>query len=405
VITYCQARTIAETMVQEAWASRERAAFAFPPSQLAFDPSDLVTLSASGRSFSLRLTGLSVGEAIEAEAMSIEPQLYGAFAAPVRQPAATAPTVYGQQLAAFMDLPLIRGDEVPYAGSVAAFGDPWPGGVAFYRSPTTAGYTLKADVVTPATIGTTQTDLYSGPSSRWDYGNVLRVAMAHGGLASEDDILVLGGANVAAIENADGEWEVIQFATATLVAPGVYDLSELLRGQSGTEGAIRDPVAAGARFVVLDASVRQVDMTASDIGLPFNWKYGPAPYDIGHPAFSTKLAFAFRGIGLRPLSPVQVRAQFSSGDLAITWIRRTRIGGDSWEQTEVPIGEDSEAYEIDVMSGSTVVRTLTPASPSITYAAAQQTADFGSPQPSYTLRIYQLSPIYGRGQVREVVVP
>jgi hypothetical protein len=234
---------------------------------------------------------------------------------------------------------------------------------------------------------------------------VLRVSMAYGSLASADDILVLGGANIAAIENMDGEWEVIQFATATLVSPGVYDLSGLLRGQAGTEGAMRDPVAAGARFVILDASVRQVDMTAADIGLPFNWKYGPAPYDIGHPAFSTKLAFAFRGIGLRPLSPVQVRGQFSSGDLIITWMRRTRISGDSWEQTEVPVGEDSEAYEVDIMAGSSVVRTLTAASPSATYTAAQQTADFGSVQPSYTLRIYQLSPIYGRGQVREVVVP
>jgi hypothetical protein len=30
---------------------------------------------------------------------------------------------------------------------------------------------------------------------------------------------VLGGANICAIQNADGDWEVIQFATATLVAP------------------------------------------------------------------------------------------------------------------------------------------------------------------------------------------
>ena len=106
--------------------------------------------------------------------------------------------------------------------------------------------------------------------------------MANGELTSADQILVLGGANVAAVENADGEWEVIQFTTATLVSPGVYDLSGLLRGQSGTEAAMRDPVAAGARFVLLDAAVRQVDMTQADVGLAFNWKYGPAPYDIGN---------------------------------------------------------------------------------------------------------------------------
>ena len=279
------------------------------------------------------------------------------------------------------------------------------GGVAVYRSPATAGYTLRANLATPASIGTTQTELPSGPVSRWDHANVLRVAMAHGSLASADQILVLGGANLAAIENADGEWEVIQFAKAALVSAGVYDLSGLLRGQAGTEGAMRDPVAAGARFVILDASVSQVDMTASDIGLPFNWKYGPAPYDIGHSTYSTKLAFAFRGIGLRPLAPVHVRGEFSSGDLVIRWIRRTRIDGDNWEQADVPLGEDREVYEIDIMNGATVVRTLTANSPSATYTAAEQAADFGISQPSYILRICQLSTIYGRGQVKEVVVP
>ena len=81
---------------------------------------------------------------------------------------ATTPTVYGAQLGVFLDLPLIRGDEVPHAGYVAAFGSPWPGGVAFYRSPTTSGYTLKALAATPAKIGETVTAFHSGPVSRWD---------------------------------------------------------------------------------------------------------------------------------------------------------------------------------------------------------------------------------------------
>jgi len=405
VTTYQSARGIAETLVQEAWASRERAKFALPPSRLALDASDLVTLTANGRSFPLRLTGLSVGDAIEAEALSIEPQLYDSFAGPIRQPVTATPTIYGAQLAAFMDLPLIRGDEVPYAGSVAAFGDPWPGGVAFYRSPTTSGYTLKALAPTPAKIGTTATAFYAGPVSRWDDGNVLRVSMANGELASADELVVLGGANVAAVENADGEWEVIQFTTATLNSAGVYDLSGLLRGQAGTEGAMRDPVAAGARFVILDAAVRQVDMTAADVGLPFNWKYGPAAYDIGNMGYQARLGFAFTGVGLRPLAPVHVTGAFSGGDLTINWVRRTRIGGDSWEQTEVPLGEDSEAYAVDVLNGPTIVRTLASTSPTVVYTAAQQAADFGSPQATYTLRVYQLSASYGRGQVREVVVP
>lgn len=405
VTTYAQARGVAETLLQEAWAARERSKFMLPPSRLALDASDLVTLDANGRSFALRLTGLSVGDATEAEALSIEPQLYDAFAAPTRNETAPAPAAYGAQLGVFLDLPLIRGDEVPHAGSVAAFGSPWPGGVAFYRSPASAGYTLKAIAGTPARIGTTQTAFHAGPVSRWDRGNVLRVAMANGALTSAAEILVLGGANLAAVQNADGAWEVIQFASSALVSPGVYDLSGLLRGQFGTEGAMRNPVASGARFVILDGALRQVDMTAADIGLPFNWKYGPAPYDIGHTAYQTLPGFAFEGVGLRPLSPAHVKGRFSGGDLVMSWVRRTRQSGDGWEQAEVPLGEESEGYEVDIMNGSAVMRTLASGSPSVTYTASQQAADFGAAQPSYTVRVYQLSPSYGRGQVREVTVP
>ena len=85
-------------------------------------------------------------------------------------------------------------------------------------------------------------------------------------------------------------------------------------------------------------------------------------------------------------------------------MRRTRIGGDSWDSVEVPLGEDEERYEIDILDGSNVMRTLTATTPTATYTAAQQTADFGSPQPTVSLRISQLSATRGRGTPREAVL-
>jgi hypothetical protein len=309
-------------------------------------------------------------------------------------------------VAAFLDLPLIRGDEISHAGIVAAFADPWPGSVAFCRSPTDSGFEVKALATQPATMGSTETMLNPGPSGRWDRANVLRVKLGGGMLASADPLLVLGSSNLAAIEAGEGVWEIFQFATATLVAPLTYDLSDLLRGQYGTEGAMVSAIPAGARVVLLNAALVQVDMTASDVGLAYNWKYGSSRYDIGHPSFVTRSAFAFQGIGLRPLSPCHVSGSFeASGDLTVNWIRRTRQDGDGWEQVEVPLGEDIEAYEIDVMDGANVARTLSSNAPSVTYAVDQQIADFGALQESYTLRVYQLSASYGRGQGREAIVP
>jgi hypothetical protein len=56
-----------------------------------------------------------------------------------------------------------------------------------------------------------------------------------------------------------------------------------------------------------------------------------------------------------------------------------------------------ERYEIDILDGSDVVRTLTATSPAATYSSADQTTDFGAPQSSVSLRLYQLSATRGRG--------
>ena len=55
------------------------------------------------------------------------------------------------------------------------------------------------------------------------------------------------------------------------------------------------------------------------------------------------------------------------------------------------------------MDGNIVKRTLTSNEPSVTYTAAQQTADWGAelaPGDSLTIRICQLSARIGRGTVR-----
>ena len=67
----------------------------------------------------------------------------------------------------------------------------------------------------------------------------------------------------------------------------------------------------------------------------------------------------------------------------------------------MPLNEDAEAYDVEVLDGSgTVIRTVSglPA-PSWTYPAAAQATDFGGALNAYTANVYQLSVLYGRGQV------
>ena len=64
------------------------------------------------------------------------------------------------------------------------------------------------------------------------------------------------------------------------------------------------------------------------------------------------------------------------------------------------LGEASEAYEVDILDGpdGAVLRTLGDlASPTVVYTAAEQVTDFGTPEATIHLRIFQLSATIGRG--------
>jgi hypothetical protein len=309
----------------------------------------------------------------------------------------------GQPFGLFLDLPLLTGSESLHAGYVAAAQRPWPGAVAFLRSPETSGFSLRATVTAAVTTGTALDPLPVGPEGRLDRATRLRVKLDYGQLQSVTHLAMLSGANAAAIRNADGAWEVLQFETVELVAPATYELSNLMRAQAGTDGAMTASLPAGARFVLLDRALASVDMSPDDVGLTFNWRFGPASRDIGH-ASHVAASHAFTGAGLRPYSPVHVRGTRTGGDLAITWTRRTRIGGDAWSSGDVLLAEESERYEIDILDGATVKRTIAATSPAATYSAADQIADFGTPQSACKIRLYQLAAGYGRGTPRAAVV-
>src|SRR5690606_5812234 len=221
---------------------------------------------------------------------------------------------------------------------------------------------------------------------------------------------VLNGANAVAVENADGEWEIVQFTTAELNQPGRWKLTGLLRGQRGSEHAMRDPVAAGARVLVLNGALGQPGIEPGQAGVTLTWRAGPANRDVTDPAF-TEESVTIMGKGLRPLSPVHVRAEWQDdGDIHLSWIRRTRVGGDAWGPADVPLGEETEAYEVEILDGSggDVVRTVTGlGAPAWLYTATDQATDFGAPvayPDTLTVRVFQLSATFGRGTGRETTL-
>ena len=210
------------------------------------------------------------------------------------------------------------------------------------------------------------------------------------------DTQVLNGANAAAVQRADGAWEVLQFANAELVAERTYELSRFLRGQMGSEWAMTAPLPAGAPFVVLDQQIVPIARGVEMLGRPLQLRIVAANRSYGDPA-AVAVTATPQATALKPLAPVRLAATRSGAGVTFSWIRRKRGPMPaSWDVT-VPLGEDSESYEIDVLSGSTVMRTLHATTPSALYAAADETADFGGPQSSLAVRVYQMSATVGRG--------
>jgi hypothetical protein len=386
----------AEIRLQDLWASRESADFMLPPSRAALAPGDVVALTANGRRRLLAISGIVDAEARAVSARSIDPEVFDLPLAVPQWREPELPAAVGPVQAHILDLPMLAGDEGDVLTRLAVFADPWPGPAAVWRSFDGLSYENAALVLAPAIVGATLDALPAGPTSRWDHRNALRVRLGGGALSSLPDASVLAGANAAALQRPDGAWEVLQFAQAELVAENTWRLSRLLRGQAGSEWALGDPLPEGVPFVLLDEHVVPLARGLDLLGRRMALRIVAAGRDHGDDTALSREVTP-QAVALRPLAPVHLRAMRGETGIALSWLRRTRHDGDSWEALDVPLGEAAEAYEVEILSGSEVVRTIRTNAPQALYAVDDELADFGAAQSALTLRVAQLSATVGRG--------
>ncbi|MBC7668823.1 MAG: glycoside hydrolase/phage tail family protein [Gemmatimonadaceae bacterium] len=266
-----------------------------------------------------------------------------------------------------------------------------------------ASLRARASAAVPATVGVTLSDLPAGPLHRFDRANRLTVRLEGAAPQGRDRSAVLAGANAIAVRGAGGEWEVIQFLDAQAVGDDRWTLSGLLRGQGGSESAMAAINPAGAAVVVLDAALARADLSSSERGLPLVWRAAPAGGPASGPAM-TEVVATWRGLSNRPWSPVHLKVRNASVDSLVSWIRRTRVAGDGWEAV-VPLGEEREAWRVEILDGEMVVRTVETAASAFTYTAAQRAADFpAGPTGLVAVRIAQGSALFGWGASSRVLL-
>lgn len=376
----------AEALLRDNRISRRSVRFSISPGELQVQPGDVVTLP-GGPDGRFLVTRIEESEARRIEAREFAPSRGGSPPSSLAgREVGTEPSNLFDPVVCLMDLPCIDGGDAASFARGAVFSRPWRT-VGLSSSATEEGYQGRVLLDRPATIGTLAVELGSGVSGRFDWSRPLVVDLPAGEFSSLPAVSVLNGGNLMAVLATNGAWEVLSFQQAEEIESGRWRLSGLLRALAGTDDAMMSGAAAGSVAVLLDQAVKPLGLGSDEMGLRLNW--------IAEAAGSVEKAgpFAFEG-GLRartPLAPVHLRcARNSAGEAVVSWIRRGRENADNWIGADIPLDEPFERYRLEMLREEAVLRTVEVDTSEWTYSLADETADFGAPQTSLTVRIRQM---------------
>lgn len=398
VLTASQSLAIARKYLYLAWAQRRKIQFRLSLKYSSLEPGDVISVPIFGDPQLFYLIKINIGAnfLLECEAIPYEPSIL-ALTAVATAPAInlSIPSPQTSQLY-LLDTNLFKDTDTDFGIYVGADGNnSWRQGSVYVSRNSGNSYDLIQSLITRTTAGNCLTVLGGASQFIRDKKNTLTV-FVNGELESINDIDFLNGRNCALI----GE-EIIFFKNATLTAANTYVLSELLRGRRGTEWAINGH-SNSEPFILASGYIERIPGEQLDINAQRLYKVlttGQLLEDVS--------PFPFTSIGnsLKPYAPCHIKGtRDSSENLTISWIRRTRRGGELVDFKDADLSELIEAYEIDILNNNIVIRTLSATTATATYTAAQQIEDFGTAQPSIAVRAYQLSAYVGRGYPEEAVI-
>jgi hypothetical protein len=403
VLNAVEAAGMAEVLLYLYWLERRDVQFKLPPSYRALEPADVITITGEWGEYSLRLTGvhlLSDGR-LECSAKYNAPAIYTPTAVGVESlNTGQVIALDGPSLYVLLDVPMMRDeDDMPgFPVAMSGYTTGWPGGIIFQSPDDGQTWEDIQGFTGPVPIGYARGTIGAGRVDIIDSANRLQVDLVSGALESVSQLTLFGGANHFAY-GAHGRWEILGAANCVLQGDGSYMLSDFLRGRFGTEQYMTTHVAGDQVVLLTDGDMGFVTVQTNSIGSARTYRGITAGRSIDD---DEDRSFTYAGVNLECLSPVYLNGNRhpSTNDWTLTWIRRGRVSPTWRNLVDVPLGELTEAYEIEVYTSAaytTLKRTLTSSTPTVAYTSAQQVTDFGSNQATLHVKIYQMSATVGRG--------
>lgn len=406
VLSATQSAQVAGKLIRIYALEKSDFAFTLPAPYRYLEPGDVVTIATDDANYVLRLVSVNqtADGRLECAGRPSSAATYTSIApGDGGQTGAVTIPLAGATVGLLIDCPVIDEglqDAPGFAVGMNGYSAGWPGGVLYRTADNGQTWDDLQAFSGRATAGFASGVLGASAGNLIQRGGSLTVSLIGGSLESVTEAQMLSGANIAAY-GVNGRWEIIRFQNATLNANGTYTLDTFWRGDKGTEWATGLHAANDYFVLMTDPDLAFVGMPTDSIGQPRDYRAITAGAAIDSAASQ---AFTYNGVNLETLSGVHPLGVRSGGDLTVTWQRRTRVGGAWRDYVDASLGEASQAYEVDIMQGATVKRTLTATTPSVLYTNAMQVTDFGSPQASVTVNIYQLSAVVGRGYKLEATL-
>jgi hypothetical protein len=350
------AKALVHEMIARAWKQRDHLTLRLPPSRLSLQPGDRLSLELVPSKW--RIEKITVDGFVSiAELRPSSGRAGGNIAGDSGRLIQNPDVVAVPLTVALLDVPGSSG--LASGGPVVLLAATTSGG--WQRQPVEIGFAGQSVTVDPARaksiFGWAEAALASAGTDLIDEKSAVIVALVDQNqwLTSCDDEALAAGENLAVLGN-----ELIQFGDALPLGGGRFRLSRLLRGRGGSEWACAGH-SADELFCLLRMG------TLQPVALP-NWSIGATVTATAQGGGSA--AIAFLAEALRPPTPVDLAGeQQASGDLVLSWTRRSRQGFAWIDGIDAPLGESTEQYRVN-LSGIAGALELTTTQPLLAIAAS-----------------------------------